>query len=50
MFTPKEKDILIFPAKLRHLVYPFTSKTERISVSANFSDIKNAKRNLGMKI
>ena len=50
MFTPKEKDILIFPARLRHMVYPFTSKTERISVSINFSDMKNAKRNLGMKI
>ena len=33
---PREKDLYIFPAKLRHLVYPFKSKTERISVSVNF--------------
>ena len=31
------------------MVYPFKSKTERISVSVNFSDMKNAKRNLVRK-
>ena len=36
MRQPVEKDLYIFPAKLRHLVYPFKSKTERISVSVNF--------------
>jgi uncharacterized protein (TIGR02466 family) len=49
MYTPKEKDMIIFPAKLNHMVYPFKSKTERISVSVNFSDIRKAKLNLGMK-
>ena len=43
---PKEKDIYLFPAKLRHMVYPFVSKTERISVSVNFGDAVNATRNL----
>ena len=49
MYTPKEKDMIIFPAKLNHMVYPFKSKKERISVSVNFSDIRKAKLNLGMK-
>ena len=40
MKTPKEKDIYIFPAKLEHMVYPFQSKTERISVSVNFIDLQ----------
>ena len=40
------KDIYIFPAKLHHLVYPFKSKVERISVSVNFADKINAMRNL----
>ena len=40
MKTPKEKDIYIFPAKLEHMVYPFQSKTERISVSVNFIDLE----------
>ena len=43
---PKEKDIYLFPAKLRHQVYPFKSKVERISVSVNFGDIIDAHRNL----
>ena len=30
MFQPKEKLIFLFPAKLKHMVYPFKSKTERI--------------------
>ena len=49
MYTPKEKDMIIFPAKLNHMVYPFKSKTERVSVSVNFSDMRKAKLNLGMK-
>ena len=49
MYTPREKDMIIFPAKLNHMVYPFKSKKERISVSVNFSDIRKAKLNLGMK-
>ena len=35
---PQEKDIYLFPAGLCHLVYPFKSKVERISISVNFSD------------
>ena len=50
MYTPREKDMIIFPAKLNHMVYPFQSKKERISVSVNFSDVRRAKLNLGMKI
>ena len=46
MLTPVEKDIYVFPAKLSHMVYPFKSKTERISVSVNFADKVNAMRNL----
>lgn len=46
MMNPKEKDIYFFPAKLHHMVYPFKSKTERISVSVNFADKLNAMRNL----
>ena len=34
-FYPKEKDIFIFPAWLKHWVYPFKSNIERISVSGN---------------
>ena len=44
--NPREKDIFIFPAKLHHQVYPFKSKTERISVSVNFADKVSAMRNL----
>ena len=40
MRTPKAKDIYLFPAKLEHMVYPFQSKTERISVSVNFIDLE----------
>ena len=50
MYTPREKDIILFPAKLNHMVYPFKSKQERVSVSVNFSDIRRAKLNLGIKI
>ena len=37
---PKENDIYIFPAGLRHWVFPFKSDVTRISVSGNilFSD------------
>ena len=34
--TPKEKDVWFFPADLKHFVYPFKSKSERISISCNF--------------
>ena len=50
MFAPEEKDIYIFPAKLLHLVYPFKSKTERISVSVNFADKVKAYRNLNLNM
>jgi len=46
LITPYEKDIYLFPAKLKHQVYPFKSKVERISVSVNFADRINAMRNL----
>jgi len=32
---PEEGDLFIFPAGLRHWVFPFKSKVERISVSGN---------------
>ena len=35
---PKEKDIYFFPARLAHMVYPYKSKVERVSVSYNFAD------------
>ena len=38
MRTPKEKDIYFFPARLNHMVYPFKSNVERVSVSYNFGD------------
>ena len=47
--TPKEKDIYLFPAKLQHLVYPFKSDVERVSVSVNFADRVKAALNMGMK-
>ena len=36
---PEKGDMFIFPAKLRHMVYPFKSKVERVSVSGNLSYI-----------
>ena len=36
-FFPKECDFFIFPANLNHMVFPFKSEGERISVSANFN-------------
>jgi len=35
--APEEKKIYFFPASLSHLVYPFKSNVERVSVSCNFS-------------
>ncbi|SVB62012.1 uncharacterized protein METZ01_LOCUS214866, partial [marine metagenome] len=32
---PKTGDILLFDARLKHCVYPFTSDVERISMSFN---------------
>lgn len=34
-YFPEERDIFIFPANLNHFVYPFKSKGDRISISAN---------------
>ena len=34
---PQDKKIYFFPAALSHLVYPFKSNVERVSVSCNFS-------------
>ena len=45
-FFPEEGDMFIFPAWLKHWVYPFRSDCERISVSGNVKDhikIKNLK-------
>jgi uncharacterized protein (TIGR02466 family) len=39
-FFPEIGDFFIFPAWLKHYVYPFKSKGERISLSANFKEIK----------
>jgi hypothetical protein len=36
-FFPENKDIFIFPGKLRHMVCPFKSNCERISVSGNLN-------------
>ena len=36
-FVPEENDIFIFPSKLKHVVSPFKSDCERISVSGNLS-------------
>ena len=38
-FFPEKGDFYIFPAWLQHYVFPFKSKGERISVSANFIEI-----------
>ena len=50
ILQPKEKDIYIFPATLQHMVYPFKSKTERVSVSVNFADKVKAYRNLNLNM
>lgn len=36
---PKTGDILLFDARLKHCVYPFTSDVERISMSFNIGNI-----------
>ena len=36
-YFPQSGDIFIFPSTLKHWVFPFTSKVERISVSGNIS-------------
>ena len=36
---PKKGDMYIFPANVRHMVYPFKSDVERISVSGNIKKI-----------
>ena len=36
-YFPKSGDIFIFPSTLKHWVFPFTSKVERISISGNVS-------------
>ena len=46
MKTPKEKTIFFFPARLSHMVYPFKSNVERVSVSVNFSDRLEAEADL----
>lgn len=35
-FIPQENMMLIFPAYVKHMVYPFKSKCTRISVAGNF--------------
>ena len=37
-FVPEEGDMFIFPATLKHWVFPFKSDCVRISVSGNVSD------------
>lgn len=37
-FFPEKGDFFIFPAWLKHYVYPFKSNKERISMSANFKE------------
>ena len=44
--TPEEKKIFFFPAALSHMVYPFKSDTERVSMSVNFSDRIHAQETL----
>jgi len=38
--VPKTGDIFIFPAELKHTVYPFTSDVERVTMSFNVFDIE----------
>ena len=37
---PKTKQIYLFPASLRHTVYPFTSDVERVTLSFNVYNIE----------
>ena len=38
-FLPRKGDFFIFPAKLYHMVYPFKSNVERISIAGNINFI-----------
>ena len=40
VITPKTGMIFLFPANLRHTVYPFKSDVERITMSFNLSNVK----------
>lgn len=42
-FFPEEGDFFIFPANLNHMVIPYKSKCERISLSANLNLINETK-------
>ena len=39
-FRPEEGDLFVFPGTLKHFVWPFKSKVERISVAANWGICK----------
>ena len=41
-FLPETNDLFIFPSTLKHFVYPYKSKVERVSISGNinFEDYK----------
>ena len=41
-FLPQTNDLFIFPSTLKHFVYPYKSKVERVSISGNinFEDYK----------
>tara|TARA_R110000803_G_scaffold122731_1_gene190722 strand:- start:44 stop:643 length:600 start_codon:yes stop_codon:yes gene_type:complete len=43
-FFPEKGDFFIFPAWLKHYVFPFRSNEERISVSANFKYINKKEK------
>ena len=38
--VPKTGELYLFPATLRHTVYPFTSDVERITMSFNVHNIQ----------
>ena len=42
---PEENMMLLFSARLRHVVYPYKSNVERISISGNF-DVMNKKNGI----
>ncbi len=44
---PKTGDIFLFPADLKHQVYPFTSDVERVSMSFNIYELKNGNETVG---
>ena len=48
-FVPKSGDMYIFPAWLKHWVFPFKSKCTRISVSGNVRDYIKIKDVKGLK-